>query len=179
MGGVRSVFESRAIPLMAIGLLLASGNALAQASPEYRVKVGFLYNFISFTDWPARVGSPLTLCVVGTDPFGEELDALQGKNVNGRSLAVRSAVSPEQVKGCQAVFVAGSAIDSLPRILDALQGEPVLTIADSTGALDRGIGINMVVRQSKVAFEVNLVATRHAQLNVSSKLLRLASEVRQ
>ena len=57
--------------------------------------------------------------------------------------------------------------------------QPVLTVADSTGALDSGVGINMRVRQSKIAFEVNLVATRRAQLNVSSKLLRLASEVRQ
>jgi len=165
--------------LLAAGLLVASGQALAQATPEYRAKAGFLYNFIAFTEWPAKVGSPLSLCVYGADPFGDELNALQGKSVNGRSLAIRSVGNPDQVKGCQVVFVAGSAIDSLPRILDALQGEPVLTVADSAGALDSGVGINMRVRQSKIAFEVNLVATRRAQLNVSSKLLRLASEVRQ
>ena len=165
--------------LLAAGMLIAAGQALAQATPEYRAKAGFLYNFIAFTEWPAKVGSPLSLCVYGADPFGDELNALQGKSVNGRSLAIRSVGTPDQVKGCQVVFVAGSAIDSLPRILDALQGEPVLTVADSAGALDSGVGINMRVRQSKIAFEVNLVATRRAQLNVSSKLLRLASEVRQ
>jgi YfiR/HmsC-like len=165
--------------LLAAGLLVASGQALAQATPEYRAKAGFLYNFIAFTEWPGRVGSPLNLCVYGADPFGDELNALQGKSVNGRNLAIRSVGNPDQVKGCQVVFVASSAIDSLPRILDALQGEPVLTVADSAGALDSGVGINMRVRQSKIAFEVNLVATRRAQLNVSSKLLRLASEVRQ
>jgi hypothetical protein len=165
--------------LLAAGLLVASGQALAQATPEYRAKAGFLYNFIAFTEWPAKVGSPLSLCVYGADPFGDELNALQGKSVNGRNLAIRSVGNPDQVKGCQVVFVAGSAIDSLPRILDALQGEPVLTVADSAGALDSGVGINMRVRQSKIAFEVNLAATRRAQLNVSSKLLRLASEVRQ
>jgi hypothetical protein len=165
--------------LLAAGMLIAAGQALAQATPEYRAKAGFLYNFIAFTEWPAKVGNPLSLCVYGVDPFGEELNALQGKSVNGRSLAIRSVANPDQVKACQVVFVASSAIDSLPRILDALQGEPVLTVADSKGALDSGVGINMLVRQSKIAFEVNLVATRRAQLNVSSKLLRLASEVRQ
>lgn len=164
---------------LAAGMLIAAGHALAQATPEYRAKAGFLYNFIAFTEWPARVGTPLTLCVYGADPFGEELNALQGKNVNGRSLTIRSAGNLDQVKGCQVVFVASSAIDSLPRILDILQGEPVLTVADSKGALDSGVGINMLARQNKIAFEVNLAATRRAQLNVSSKLLRLASEVRQ
>ena len=165
--------------LLTIGLLLVSGGVRAETTPEYRAKAGFLYNFIAFTEWPGRVGSPLTLCVYGTDPFGDELTALEGKILNGRSLAIRSVGNPDQAKGCQVVFVASSAIDSLPRILDALAGEPVLTVADSKGALDSGVGINMLVRQNKVAFEVNLVATRRAQLNVSSKLLRLASEVRQ
>ena len=165
--------------LLAAGMLIAAGQALAQATPEYRAKAGFLYNFIAFTEWPAKVGSPLSLCVYGPDPFGDELNALQGKSVNGRSLAIRNVGNPDQVKSCQVVFVASSAIDSLPRILDALQGEPVLTVADSKVALDSGVGINMLVRQNKIAFEVNLVATRRAQLNVSSKLLRLASEVRQ
>jgi len=165
--------------LLAAGILIAAGQALAQATPEYRAKAGFLYNFIAFTEWPDKVSGPLSLCVYGADPFGEELNVLRGKSVNGRSLAIRSVNNPAQAKDCQVVFVAGSAIDSLPRILDALQGEPVLTVADSKGALDSGVGINMLVRQSKIAFEVNLIATRRAQLNVSSKLLRLASEVRQ
>jgi hypothetical protein len=52
-------------------------------------------------------------------------------------------------------------------------------VADSNGALDAGVSINMLVRQSKIAFEVNLAAARRADLNLSSKLLSLASEVRQ
>jgi hypothetical protein len=77
------------------------------------------------------------------------------------------------------VFIAGSAIDEQPRILEALQGGQVLTIADTPGALDAGVGINMTLRQGKIAFEINLEVTRSAQLNLSSKLLRLASRVRQ
>jgi hypothetical protein len=172
-------FKLKRTLLLAASLLLVSLGAFAEATAEYRVKAGFLYNFIAFTEWPATVGSPLTLCVYGASPFGDELDALQGKNPGGRSLAIRPASKLEQLKGCQVVFVASSAIDSLPLILASLEGESVLTVADVPGALDAGVGINMLIRQSKVAFEVNLAATRRARLNVSSKLLRLASEVRQ
>jgi hypothetical protein len=164
--------------LLAIGLVLSSSHVFAQATPEYRAKAGFLYNFIAFTEWPSTVGSPLTLCVYGADPFGDELNALQGKTVGGRSLATRQAGSLEQLKSCQVVFIARSAINELPRILETLQSEPVLTIADTPGALDAGVGINMTPRQGKIAFEVNLEVTRNAQLDISSKLLRLASRVR-
>lgn len=174
-----AAFKLKIALLLAIGLVLSSSLALAQATPEYRAKAGFLYNFIAFTEWPSTVGSPLTLCVYGADPFDAELNALQGKNVGGRSLATRQANNLNQLKGCQVVFIAGSAINDLPRILDALQGEPVLTIADTTGALDAGVGINLMLRQGKIAFEINLEAARSAQLNLSSKLLRLASRVRQ
>jgi hypothetical protein len=174
-----TAFKLKIVLLLAIGLVLSSSYALAQATPEYRAKAGFIYNFIAFTEWPSTVGSPLTLCVYGTDPFGEELAALQGKNVGGRSLATRRVSSLEQLKSCQVVFIAGSAIDEQPRILEALQGGQVLTIADTPGALDAGVGINMTLRQGKIAFEINLEVTRSAQLNLSSKLLRLASRVRQ
>ena len=172
-------FHLKRVLLLVIGFMLTGNTALAQATPEYRAKVGFLYNFISFTEWPAKVGSSLTLCVYGADPFGDELKALEGKMVGGRSLVIRNPGNLEQLKGCRVVFVVNSAIGSLPHILDTLQGEPVLTVADSKGALDDGVGINMKIRQNRIAFEVNLAVTRRAQLNLSSKLLRLASEVRQ
>lgn len=165
--------------LLWLAAWLAGAGAHAQATPEYRAKAGFLYNFIAFTEWPATVGSPLPVCVIGSNPFGEELAALEGKRVGGRSLTVRSATGPEQLKGCRVVFVTESAMGEMPRILDGLRGEPVLTIADSKGALDAGVGINLFVRQSRVAFEVNLAATRRADLNLSAKLLQLAKEVRQ
>ena len=165
--------------LLAVSLALASGNVSAQATTEYRVKAGFLYNFIAFTEWPSTVGNTLSVCVYGADPFGDELDALHGKSAGGRNIVVRKPGSLEQLKSCQVVFVAESAIGSLPRMLGSLQGEPVLTVADSPGALDAGVGINMELRQGRIAFEVNLVATRSANLNLSSKLLRLASRVQQ
>lgn len=174
---MRNSLPKQALLLALSGLL--AGGAYAQATPEYRAKAGFLYNFITFTDWPPRVGSPLHLCVYGGNPFGDELNALEGKAVNGRNLAIRYPVSLEQLKNCRVVFVADSAIGNLSGILDTLRGEPVLTVTDSKGALDAGAGINMRVRQNKIAFEVNLAATRRADLNLSSKLLRLASEVRQ
>lgn len=174
-----TVIKLKTALLLAIGLVLSSSHVFAQATPEYRAKAGFLYNFIAFTEWPPKVGSPLTLCVYGADPFGDELNALQGKNVGGRSLATRRVGSVAQLKACQVVFIASSAINDLPRILETLQSEPVLTIADTSGALDAGVGINMVLNQGKISFEVNLEAAHSAQINLSSKLLRLASRVLQ
>jgi hypothetical protein len=150
----------------------------ADSLAEYRLKAAFLYNFISFTEWPAGTGNTLNLCVYGPDPFGEDLDKLQGKSVAGRSLAVRRTNSVNALGSCQIVFITRPMIDNLPGALEGLSS-PVLTVADSPGAARRGVAINMGTEQSRVYFEANLGAARSNGVNLSSKLLHLAKEVYQ
>lgn len=163
-------------------LLLAAACACAAAAraedvPEYRLKAAFLYNFAAFTEWPADVGPALTLCIHGTDPFGPEADPLNGKRVGDRSLLVQRHTQLHSLKGCQVVFISGSEATQLPRVLEALRGLPVLTVADNPGALQQGVVLNMRLAQGRVTFEANLVAARSARLALSAKLLRLATEV--
>ena len=64
-------------------------------------------------------------------------------------------------------------------MLDELRDTPALTVADTPGAARQGVALNMAVVQNRIAFEANLQAARAARLNLSSKLLRLATEVHQ
>ena len=165
--------------LVVAGLFSFAPAARADDLPEYRLKAAFLYNFALFTEWPAEVGSTLNLCIHGSDPFGRELDALQGKAVAARSIAVLRKGVSEPLKSCHIVFIASSAIASLPRVLDELRDTPALTVADTPGAARQGVALNMAVVQNRIAFEANLQAARAAHLGLSSKLLRLATEVHQ
>ncbi|MGO8856680.1 MAG: YfiR family protein [Steroidobacteraceae bacterium] len=170
-------------------LLLASLMAMALASfaprawcddlPEYRLKAAFLYNFALFTDWTADVGPTLNVCVYGQNPFGPEIDGLEGKAVGERLIAVHRLTDLEPLRRCQLVFIADAANGSLPRVLASLHGAPVLTVADSPGAVDQGVALNMSVVNNRITFEANLAAARDAKLSLSSKLLRLATKVRQ
>ena len=151
----------------------------AEELPEYRLKAAFLYNFVLFTEWPAELNNTIVLCIRGRNPFGEEIDALQGKAVGVRSIDVRRKGGSEPLKGCNVVFIPASAIDGLGRLIEELRDSPVLTVADSPGAVRRGVILGMAVSQNKITFEANLQAARTARLGLSSKLLRLAAEVYQ
>jgi len=165
--------------VLLLGLLVLAAVARADDLPEYRLKAAFVYNFIAYTEWPAATGSTLNLCIHGADPFGTEIDGLQGKVAAGRTIAIFRKSAGEPLKDCNIVFVAASAMDSLPRTLESLRGRPVLTLSDSPGAMRRGTMLNMSIAQGKVTFEANLLAARSAGLELSSKLLRLATEVQQ
>lgn len=173
---VRSACLAAAVLLGA----LAPGSAAAQAtgnSTETALKVAFIYNFTLFTEWPSDIGDTLNLCVVGQDTLGSALDALQGKVAGGRTLALQRKNLNESLAKCQVVFMTPSAMAYLPRLLEGLADSPTLTIADSPGAVSRGVALNMNVVNNKVTFEANLQAVRGARLNLSSKLLRLATGV--
>jgi len=152
--------------------------AQTQAPPEYRLKAAFLYNFALFTEWPDVTGKLLNLCVYGADPFGQEIDALQGKRVGERLLDVRRTAVGGSLEDCQIVFIPPASMRCCAaRVIEAVQGRAALTVADSPGAAGQGVALNMTVAGSRVSFEANLPAARSAGVNLSSKLLSLATQV--
>lgn len=178
-GRLSRVRRTLGVALLLLGHL-APGSASAQtalSNTEKELKVAFIYNFTLFTDWPTDVGGTLNVCVLGLDPFGPALDALEGKVAAGRTLAVQRKGLNESLNRCQVLFITASAMDNVPRVLEGLGDNPTLTIADSPGAAARGVALNMNVVKNKVTFQANLQAVRAARLNLSSKLLRLATDV--
>ena len=165
--------------ILLLVLVGVAPDAAADELPEYRLKAAFLYNFALFTDWPADVGVALNLCIYGPDPFGEEINGLEGKTVGERNIVLRRKADGESLKACQIVFVSAAAIGNLSRVLAEVRGQPILTVADSPGAGKQGVALNMAVVKNKITFEANLQAARAARLNLSSKLLRLATDVQQ
>lgn len=162
--------------------ILSFAHGEPQPAPEYAVKAAFLFNFAKFVEWPndafADIASPLVLCVLGKDPFGDSLRSLKGKTVNGRPLAIRYVAVIEELDRCHLLFVSSSEKPVLPKILQATKGRSILTVGDMEDfARDGGI-INLVKEESRVAIEVNLEAAQRSRLKISSKLLALAKIVK-
>ena len=165
-----------ALALALICLTFGGVTTAAQTVPlEYRVKAAYLLNFTRFVEWPrpALEGSdPFTICVAGTNPFGPVLAAtLAGETVAGRILAFR-VVTEAPVARCQVLFIPRT-VAAAP-YLRAVRGMPVLTVGESPDFLEQGGGINFVLEEGKVRFEVNPEAASRNQLTMSSRLLRLA-----
>lgn len=158
---------------------LASGGATAQAVPEYELKAAFLYNFALFAEWPAdaRKDGAFVLCVAGRGLFDAAFDAIEGKPVRSQKLAVRRVDGLQGLDECHMLYIAPAEEMRLNHILGLAGRRPILTVADAEGWSGRGVMINLVTRQGRLAFDVNLDAVRRAGLDMSSRLLRLASSV--
>lgn len=159
----------------------ADGGA-EQAPTEYQVKAAFLFNFARFVEWPPRAfaspTSPIAVCVLGEDPFGEALNrVVAGKMLNERTLMVRRAKKLRDLSGCEILFISSSERERLPEILEELRNAPVLTVGETEGFASRGGEVQFTLEESRVHFLINVDAAERAGLKVSSKLLNLARVV--
>ncbi len=153
-----------------------------EAPTEYQVKAAFLFNFARFVEWPARAfenaTSPIGVCVLGDDPFGESLNrVVAGKMLGDRTLMVRRGKKLRELGGCEILFISGSERAHLPEILEELRTAPVLTVGESEDFATRGGEVQFTLEESHVHFLINVDATERAGLKLSSKLLSLAHVV--
>jgi hypothetical protein len=176
--------RSRVIAALAGALLAcmpAFSSIAGQPSTEYRIKAAFLYNFTSFVTWPEQFAGQdrFTLCVFGNDPFGNLLDRLAGKSLKNRQLVIRRLESLALLDQCQLVFISELSGDQLAPALAVLHGLPVLTVSDMHGFTELGGIIEFRIIDNRVRFDINIHAAELAGLNISSKLLSLATRFRQ
>lgn len=194
----RYIFAVLILVLLA-GAIAPRSRAESELSQEYKVKAAFLYNFIKFVDWPngkaADANQPITIGIIGKDPFGKAFEPVKDKPVKGKKVTIKRLKSItelkklgeagkdeidkqiEAAKKCHLLFICASEKESLEDIIKAVRDRPVLTVADTAEFLKSGGIINFVMEEQKVRFEVNSVVAKRAKLQIRSQLLRLAKKV--
>jgi len=185
IGGQGGQIPRRSTTWFIAAVLAASGLVSpppATASPEYRLKAVFLFNFAQFVKWPPQAfpqgQTSLIIGVLGDDPFGSDLDeTVRGEQVNNRPLTVQRFRRLEDVKTCHILFISRSEADRSGQILTTLRGRGILTVGDSESAAMRGAIIRFATENNKIRLKINLQAAKDADLTISSKLLRSADLV--
>jgi hypothetical protein len=152
----------------------------ARAAEEYEIKAAFLLNFTKFVGWPetafAGEHSPLGICILGEDPFGNALNEIvKGEAVNGHELVVHRIRRSPEPKSCQVLFVARSERE-VARALTEL-GPGVLTVGEGDKFLEDGGIIAFVIDGRRVRFDIDQGAATRAMLMLSSQLMNVARKV--
>jgi hypothetical protein len=183
-GAVSTAFVRRLAMVVLFVLLSAAASARGEGdSVEYAVKATYLYKLAPFVEWPpaafASADGPLFLCVALGDPFGDALDAaVAGQRVGERPVVVRRPGSLEALLQCHILFIAAGDSDAAADLITATRGAPVLTVTDGVRNPARKGIVNFVIDGNRVRFEIDEGAAATNGLAISSKLMRLAVNVR-
>jgi hypothetical protein len=181
LGNARSRRSGRPRPpgSALLALFGAAAALLGAGAPgEYEVKAAFLYNFAKFVEWPEGAleqRDRFTICVVGTSDVSEQLKrVVEGRNVSGLAVAVRTLEDADSDADCQMLFAPGNAS---ARSITEKASSGVLTVGEYASFARDGGMINFVFIDKKVRFEINRKRAEESGLAISSKLLKLAHDV--
>ena len=168
--------------LLGFAMFVLQGEVASAQVPEYNVKAGYLLLFTRYVEWPEKVfpskDAPLTIAVLGNDPFGRVLDDTVRDQVSqGRRVRVVRARTIEELADCHLVFIAG-ATPQERAWMQALRERPVLTVVESAEVAEQGGVVQFVVERSSVRFIVSRHAARRAQLDIRTPMLLAAHAVR-
>ncbi len=147
------------------------------------MKAVFLWRLAQFTQWPNDAfespDSPIVICVLGENPFGDALNAaVAGETAHGRKLVVQQHRALDQVKSCHILYVTGPGPRQAKEITAALAGRSVLTVREiDSVASSYETMIRFLTEQNKIRLRIHLKPVTAARLVLDPRLLRAAEIV--
>lgn len=162
-----------------VAALWAGFSARADAENvdnKYTLISAYIYNFTQLTTWPSSAPQDrFTVCVLGRDPFGSNLDPMESRKVGDTKININHVSADSDVSGCNVLYVSPAESANLKTILKPLKGSPVLTMSDIGGFSNSGGMVEFKLEEGKIGIWVALSQVRVGGLSIDKKLLSLAN----
>lgn len=184
---MRSALLVPALASLLLGVCLATApRAFAQEegdslAAQRRIEAAYLYKFGAYITWPADAFSgPDSPFVIGVAADAGVLDELTnlvaGRNINGRSVAVRRVHAGQSLAGIHLLFVAAGT-DQSDALIAAARDKPTVAVTEGADGLERGADMTFVLVNDRVRFDVALDSAQRDGIKISSQLLSVADKV--
>ena len=175
---------SKNIVLVIVIIITSSFFQLQKSEvEEYSAKAAFIYNFTKFVEWEKQEdgSSSFVIGVVGESSIYKPLHGLAlSKKINNRKIEIVKFNSATEVTACQILFVPEtSSSKNLKECINSKYTKNTLIITEKQGCLEYGSGINFMVIDNRIKFEINLASLNKANIKASSQLLKLAQNVQE
>jgi hypothetical protein len=155
------------------GFILVPSFLHAQTT-NHQVYALFIVNIAKYSSWP-NAHTEMHITVFGKTKVYDELVKQNGRQVNG-------IVKVTQVDDIAAlgtpniIYLADGKSGSLDEVLKAMEGKPVMIIAEREGLYKKGAGFSFVILEnSTLRFDINNTDLEKRQIKVARNLATLAN----
>lgn len=126
----------------------------AQSTAEYKLKAGFVLNFMKLSSLQQTDGQ-YSVCVVGSSLVQNAFSSLESRKINDVEVSVKELSRTSQAPGCSVIFIAHE-IAAQRSFVTASRGHSILTVGEDDSFLSDGGIINFYSEGNKIRFEINL-----------------------
>jgi hypothetical protein len=151
---------------------------LTAFSQVEKFQAAYLFNFTRFIEWPSEfLSESFVIGVLGNDPVIKELqNAASTKTVYGKKIDILVFNSVENIMPAHIVFVPNNQSEKLGSVAGKIGGQNTLLVSYDTKGIDNGSGINFILLDNKLQFEIKKSNITKYNLKVNSELENLAKK---
>ncbi|RZK73303.1 MAG: YfiR family protein, partial [Pedobacter sp.] len=136
-----------------------------------------------FVNWPHTAfhssDAPFVIGIIGNDPFGSYIEGIvEGEKVGDRDIIVHRYSDIKDITNCQILFISITESAKIKEILSAIEHQNILTVSDDEHFVKSGGQVRFFKESNKVRIQINITAAKKSQLEISSKLLRIAKTLK-
>ena len=155
-------------------LFISAANAQLE-----KFEAAYLVNFTRFIEWPAENSSGnFIIGVLSNDPIVKELQGLAPtKTVFGRKIEVKVFNNPESITSAHILFVPSGQSGKIESVASNINSRGTLLVSYASNGTAKGSGINFILEDNKLQFEIRKSNITKYNLKVSSGLETLAKKV--
>lgn len=166
--------------LLGLGLLLETHSPTpAQTLEEQTVLAALALNIVRFTTWPdearAHMNDEIDFCVVGDNVVQLSFAGIDHKAVGKKTLQVINLSRLRNFEQCHVLYISQLKQNVLLQVFVEMRNRPVLTIGEGYDFAVQGGMVGLENVNGKIALHINLPVARAVNLNISSRLLKLAN----
>jgi hypothetical protein len=165
------------IVLSVVTLLMLATNSHGQSQEKNYATL--ILNFSRGMVWPATAGSEkFVIGVMEYPPLAAELmNAVQSLKLGTRQIQVKELRTADEANTCQILFIPAYKAKSLPVILDRLGSKPTLIVTNKFDLARKGSGVNFVLVDGKLQYEINAKSIEARGLKISASIKGMGIEV--
>ena len=156
-------------------------EAATQENRANKIKAAYLLQFSKYVIWPAASfkdeQKSIALCILGQDTFGSVIDQVNS-TFHDRTVEIKRIQDLESVQACHILFVDSNREQTMDDITTVVDNRPILIVGAEDGFLAKGGMINFVQVGKKLRFNIHLNHSEQNELQLSSKLLKVANDVK-
>lgn len=159
-------------------LVAVSSYIPAVEDTQATFKAKYMYSFTKNIEWPAasKQGN-FVVGVVGNSPiFAKMQEIALTKKVVNQTIEVKTFPNAASVSGCHLLFIPSS-VDNVSEVVSKLKKSYTLIVTEKAGLVKQGSVINFIIKDNRLAYEVNKGNAEKYDLKVGAQLLTTAAAV--
>ncbi len=169
------------IILVVVALTQISFAPVAATQVRDKVYAAFILNFARNIEWPKEKKSgDFIIGIVNNSSVASELknETRQLKNLHNQPITIREFTAASQVDFCHILFIPNPDETSLTALLNRQPDTPTLFVTARDGFAKKGSGINFLMVDGKLKFELNSSTFEKRKLKPSEDLQRFSILIR-